>query len=150
MKNIVIFDLDDTLSNTSHRQHHLTGKPDWDAFFAASKDDSPREDAIELFNFYLNKNDIVLIFTGRDESTKEYTMQWLFKHTDLKPDTENFTIMMRPKGSFVKDTDMKLNWLNALGDARHNIKVIYEDRTSVVNMWREQGLTCYQVAQNDF
>jgi predicted secreted acid phosphatase len=151
MKNIVIFDLDDTLTDTSHRSHLLDCKPaKWDEFYQASKDDSPRLEAIELFNYYLATGHIVLIFTGRSETTENETLEWLYKYTELTEETENFEMFMRPEGSFQKDTDMKREWYEAMGDAKDMVKIVFEDRTCVVDMWREQGLTCYQVAQNDF
>ena len=45
MRPLAVFDLDGTLADTRHRLHHLERRPaDWDAFFAAARDDPPLPD----------------------------------------------------------------------------------------------------------
>ena len=43
-----IFDMDGTLSDPSHRLHHLDGEKDWKAFHDGMIDDAPNEGVVEL------------------------------------------------------------------------------------------------------
>ena len=36
------------------------------------------------------------------------------------------------------------------GKQINRILCVFDDRTKVVNMWRENGLSCFQVAPGDF
>ena len=36
------------------------------------------------------------------------------------------------------------------GDKKDRILCVFDDRTKVVNMWRDNGLSCFQVAPGDF
>ena len=48
----------------------------------------------------------------------------------------------------------KRDWLNdllnELNISKEDIFCIFDDRDKVVKMWREEGLTCMQVAPGDF
>ncbi len=51
MTKIVIFDIDGTLADNSHRQHFLEGgKKDWKGFFDAMVDDQPNINVLRLFD----------------------------------------------------------------------------------------------------
>ncbi len=71
MKDIVIFDLDGTLADGTHRLH-LLPKDNynetwaWKPFNMACKDDAPIKDNIELCNA-LNSRYAVIILTGRSD-----------------------------------------------------------------------------------
>jgi hypothetical protein len=61
---LAVFDLDNTLADTAHRQRYLERKPrDWDAFFAAA----PR---------YAEECEVVYL-TGRPERCRRDTVDWL-------------------------------------------------------------------------
>jgi hypothetical protein len=56
---------------------------------------------------------------------------------------------------FTNDAVLKERWLNQLVDLRlggniTQIKGVFDDRNQVVKMWREKGLTCFQVAEGNF
>ena len=56
---------------------------------------------------------------------------------------------MRPERNFRPDEPLKLEWLNNM-DWKDNVEAVFDDRDKVVNMWRENGLTCMQVAYGNF
>ena len=47
------------------------------------------------------------------------------------------------------DEKLKLQWLNEM-DWKDDVVAVFDDRDKVVNMWRENGLTCMQVAYGNF
>ena len=49
----------------------------------------------------------------------------------------------------MKDTELKRSWLGVHVN-KEDIVTIYDDRQQVVDMWREEGLTAFQVAEGNF
>src|SRR5260221_11310857 len=84
MKDCYIFDIDGTLSDTTHRQHFLQETPkNWDSFFAAGIDDKPIKHvckiALLIHTSYLH----VVYLTGRSDAFQHQTMTWLMQHVSL-------------------------------------------------------------------
>ncbi|MGW5370004.1 LNS2 domain-containing protein [Streptomyces sp. NPDC004009] len=77
---VAVFDLDNTLADTAHRQHFLEGRPrDWDAFFAAAPADPPLAEGVELALETARECEIVYL-TGRPERYRRDTLDWLAAH----------------------------------------------------------------------
>ena len=70
-----------------------------------------------------------------------------FEKNDLNEPDELF---MRPTGDTRKDSILKKEIYDNHIKGKYNVKYVLDDRDSVVEMWREQGLTCLQVAPGDF
>ena len=58
-------------------------------------------------------------------------------------------LKMRPERNFIPDEQLKLKWLNEM-DWKEDVEAVFDDRQKVVDMWREIGLTCAQVAPGNF
>ncbi len=150
-REIVVFDLDGTLSLTEHRVHHLKkDPPDWRAFYAACIDDEPNLPIVRLFNDLLRADEGFLpnyelwILTGRSAEVREQTEAWLAKHLQ-----HYHRLIMRAEGDHTPDTKLKRRWIDEHG-LRDQVAMVFEDRASVVKMWRDEGFTCLQVAPGDF
>ncbi len=94
------------------------------------------EDGMEIF-----------FFSGRDETAHEQTDMWLGHHFCY-----DYTLYMRKEGDNRPDDQVKQEMLD---DARktHDIIATFDDRNRVVDMWRANGITCFQVCsreQGDF
>lgn len=77
---LAVFDLDNTLADTGHRQHFLERKPrDWDGFFAAAPQDPPLEEGIALARESAKECEIVYL-TGRPARCRRDTLDWLTAH----------------------------------------------------------------------
>ncbi|MFI6938096.1 hypothetical protein ACIBI4_02380 [Streptomyces sp. NPDC050418] len=77
---VAVFDLDNTLADTSHRQHYLEGKPrDWNGFFAAAPQDPPLARGIELVLKSAEECEVQYL-TGRPERCRADTLEWLERH----------------------------------------------------------------------
>lgn len=142
----VVFDLDGTLALIDHRSHYVTGgNRNWHAFFAACVDDAPNAPAIEALKAHCDALHRVEIWSGRSDEVRKQTEDWLQAH-GIDP----FRLThMRAAGDYTPDVVLKRHWLLDLHDSERP-DLIYDDRRRVVDMWREEGVPCFQVAPGDF
>ena len=143
----IIFDIDGTLANISHRRHFVTGKKkDWVSFNNHMLDDVPNGPILELYNsLYINPMYNVILVSGRTDSYRELTTKWLDKYSI--PFTE---IIMRKKNDYRADNVIKEEILKELLSKGHKILFVVDDRDSVVEMWRKNGITCLQCDYGNF
>ncbi|MFI1164586.1 hypothetical protein ACH4UM_13395 [Streptomyces sp. NPDC020801] len=74
---LAVFDLDNTLADTAHRQRFLERRPrDWDAFFAAAPKDPPIAEGVRLALDSARECEVVYL-TGRPERCRRDTLDWL-------------------------------------------------------------------------
>ena len=74
---LAVFDLDNTLADTAHRQRFLERAPrDWDGFFAAAPDDPPIPEGVALVLKSAEECEVVYL-TGRPERCRPDTLDWL-------------------------------------------------------------------------
>ena len=77
---LAVFDLDNTLADTAHRQRFLERRPrDWDAFFAAAPQDPPLPEGVALARESAGECEVVYL-TGRPERCRHDTLDWLAAH----------------------------------------------------------------------
>jgi len=150
MNKTVIFDLDGTLALIDERRALAAksdGKINWKTFFDPKNIqlDKPNVPVIEMAQMLKDQGYSVVIFSGRDSISRKETIEWLDKH--LVP----FDVLkMRPEGSFTPDDKLKQDWLDQLFPDKNDILCIFDDRDKVVKMWRENGISCFQVAPGNF
>jgi phosphoglycolate phosphatase-like HAD superfamily hydrolase len=146
-KRAYIFDIDGTLSDPKHRLHHIdstrTAKADWPAFFAACGQDAPIPHMIELLKGLWDSGAAVLFCTGRSDDVSGNTVDWLGAHL-LRPG-ERFDagdVYMRKAGDHRADTIVKSELMDRIIADGWTPIMVFEDRASVVTMWRERGIPC--------
>jgi hypothetical protein len=143
---IVVFDLDGTLALIDHRRHLLDGTNEgWRAFYAACPDDAPNMAVILMYHALRQLRYEMWIVSGRSDEVREQTLAWLDRW-ELKP----HGLLMRSAKNHEPDVKLKRKWLQAGTIPRERVMWVFDDRASVVAMWREEGLTCFQVAPGDF
>lgn len=145
-----VFDFDGTLSDPKKRLHFLKGdKPDWDSFFDACDTDEPIEEMLNLFYTLWEAMQEegsgirIEVWTGRPERSRKKSLSWLDHHAI---GMEGVKMRMRPDDYRGHDVELKRSWLAKAGKP----DMIFEDRNSVVEMWRAEGIRCLQVAPGDF
>lgn len=143
----VVFDLDGTLALNEHRLHHIRGEVrDYDAFYAACVRDLPNWPVINTLLVHNKAGHRIEIWSGRSDQVNPETLTWLAIHgIDVE-----LLKRMRPAGDHQPDVELKRGWLQ---EARRNgggPDLVYDDRDSVVKMWRDMGVACFQVADGDF
>lgn len=141
-----IFDLDGTLADCGHRLHYLDRRPkDWDGFAAAAGDDEPYGDMVELAAMYRTRGYKIVLCTGRGEGERDLTTEWLQRH-DIPWDA----LYMRSNGDYRGDHVVKPGMLPSMRIAGYAPRIVFEDRSRVVDAWREVGLRCLQVAHGGY
>jgi predicted kinase len=90
----------------------------------------------------------VVFMSARTEACREDTEAWLAKHVGL--DCSEVELYMREVGDNRPDHVVKLELFNRYIRHHKNVRVVLDDRNSVVKLWRELGLTCLQVADGEF
>ena len=146
----VIFDLDGTLALIDKRRALAAkpnGKINWKTFFAPENIqlDEPNVPVIESFKAMKAAGFQVGIFSGRDSISRKETEAWLAQH-GIEPDF----LKMRAQGSFEPDDSLKFRWMEEIVEFGADIICVFDDRDKVVKMWRENGITCFQVAPGNF
>jgi hypothetical protein len=141
----VIFDLDGTIADISHRVHFVRdGNKDWDAFFAGCVDDRPNEAVVDTLHAHVTAGHHVEIWSARSDIVRRETEDWLRNAAHIPP---RLLTRMRSAGDNTPDVVLKRYWLNQLHESKRP-DLIYDDRQRVVDMWREEGIACFQVAAN--
>lgn len=89
----------------------------------------------------------VIFVSGREGTAEcqEKTLNWLQKHFSF-----DFTILMRKEKDYRPDEVVKKEIYEQYIKDQYDVMCVFDDRQKVVDMWREQGLLCCQVAKGDF
>ena len=172
-KKTIIFDLDGTLAIIDKRRIKAgspTGKTptpskmDWDVFFDPDniKLDEPNIPVIKMAQMFDNDGFNIVIFSGRNDRSFDATVEWLLDNKvpwDLlvmRPDKfkdKSWPIAKNnpatPDMRFMPDEILKKKMLDTFVD-KDDVLMCVDDRQKVVDMWRENGLTCFQVAPGNF
>lgn len=140
-----IIDVDGTISNPAHRKHLIEKekptKEDWHKFFMTADGDAPNEWCITLTRALAASGLEIVFLTGRPEVARGVTDLWLRKHARVP-----FHLYMRPDGDRRHDTEVKTQIYRQDIAPTFDVLFAIDDRGSVVDMWRELGVTCLQCA----
>jgi FMN phosphatase YigB (HAD superfamily) len=151
-KKYVIFDVDGTLALNDERKKYIDGKngraKDWDTYHKTVHIDKPNWPVIKTLKIMRDAGYTIYLYSGRVESSREASEKWLKKYGIT---WEKFR--MRPDSLRIPDQKLKGNWLHfdfPLPEDKEKILAIYDDRDKVVDMWRRNGIACFQVSYGNF
>lgn len=136
-------------------------KPDWKSFFSACVDDKPNPPVIRTLQALRKANAEIWIWSGRSDEVKAQTVEWLSKNGCLGNNPNRFLsawpfgaperFRMRRAGDHRLDVVLKREWLSEIEPPEYSrLTAVFDDRASVVQMWRDAGVTCFQVAPGEF
>jgi len=171
-KNTIIFDLDGTLALVEKRvekakiRKKKNGEDalDWGIFFDGKNIelDEPNYPVISMAQMYYREGYKIVIFSGRNDRSYKETKEWLkmyevpYHILVMRPDkfkSNSWPIAdgnpATPAMRFMPDEILKKEMLDTFVDI-DDVFMTVDDRQKVVDMWRENGLTCFQVAPGDF
>lgn len=162
-KDCIIFDIDGTLADLKHRRHFISGaKKNYDAFFDAMEDDTPiasvcmlaegiaflTSDASMLSHDY-PPDVAIFICSGRPDSHRRQTENWLDENVSRLYNASE-AVLMREAGDHRSDVVVKREMLAGIRGQGYEPLFVVDDRQRVVDMWREEGITCLQCDASDW
>lgn len=133
----ILVDIDGTLAKMKDRSPY-----DW----MRVGEDTPVQAVISAVRAAWHAGYVVVVMSGRDESCRAITEQWLRTHLEVSW----FMLFMRPEGDNRADNIVKYELFNENVRYVYDIEYVLDDRDQVVKMWRELGLACFQVAPGAF
>lgn len=142
---IVVCDIDGTVADLSHRLQYAKGDTkDWKKFFSLLSLDTPRSEVYRAANELARENGALLVFvSARPEDYRTETEQWLRDNGMVYNN-----LIMRRKGDKRQDTDVKSDIYNRYLK-QYDIVRVFDDRPSVIRMWREKGLEVEDVGNGE-
>ena len=141
-----IFDIDGTLADLTHRLPYIKNEPkDWRGFFGACHLDKPIEHTIKLAIDLSLAGATLVYVSGRSDECREATENWL--RLNALPEGKVF---MRAAGDHRPDHQVKVELLQMLRNEGYRPVMAFDDRNSVVKMWRGLDVPCAQVADGNF
>lgn len=144
----VVVDIDGTVANIKHRLAYIKTSPkNYDAFYAGVYHDEVYHDIVFLVQSLFNAGATIIMASGRPEKTRENTERWLIEKAGLDCWVK---LYMRADNDFRPDDIIKLELLEQMQNDGYNPTMAIDDRQRVVDMWRNAGLRCLQVAPHDF
>lgn len=145
--NCVVWDIDGTVANIEHRRHYVQSKPkNWPAFEKGIKNDTRYDDMWGLYRIFQQVGMSMVFASGRNENQREGTEKWLAANGF----TDYHKLYMRQANDYRRDDIVKREILAEMRDDGYDPWLVFDDRDQVVNMWREEGIRCLQVAPGNF
>jgi len=136
-QSIIIVDIDGTVAHSLDREWHE---------FDKVMSDTPDHIVIGIVsNLVMFENFEIIFVTGRSEDCRAVTEEWLEAHC---PPYRK--LLMRASKDYRADSIVKRELYEAHIKDHFHVYCVFDDRNQVVEMWREEGLKCFQVAVGDF
>jgi predicted secreted acid phosphatase len=144
-KKTIIFDLDGTICNVTHRRKFVASKPkNWDAWNRGIALDTPNEAVKFMFESIVNRDDVEVLFvSGRSEDYREVTEAWLL---DNGFDVHSNLYMRRSRDTR-DDSIVKGEIADKIVAEGYDIFCVFDDRKRVVDMWVDRGIFVFDVGQ---
>lgn len=128
----IICDVDGTLAYSPDRSVYDYTKVDKDI---------PNKKLIQL----LRKIEVpIIIVSGRNDDCRVETGTWLYKNG-----VNYETLLMRKTGDKRRDTEVKEELYNEFIKNKYNVLAVFDDRPSVVRMWKRLNLMVCDVSRQD-
>ncbi|WP_173155950.1 phosphatase domain-containing protein [Phytohabitans suffuscus] len=109
-------------------------------------DDQPHHAVIAAVRAMHAAGHAIVYCTGRDESARAATEQWLDRHVGVPYEA----LHMRDLYDSRRDAVVKRDIFEREIRDHFHVVGVFDDRMQVVKMWRDLGLTVFQVAEGDF
>jgi predicted kinase len=142
----IICDLDGTLAL-------LNGRNPYDA--STCEQDGLNEPVAQIIGDAIRRGLHMIFVSGREDKYRNQTKAFIVKHladksTDHGKWIFSYMLHMRKSGDKRKDSIIKREIFDEHIFGNFYVEFVLDDRNQVVEMWRELGLTCFQVAEGNF
>jgi hypothetical protein len=132
----VLCDIDGTLADNKQR-----GPYDW----AMVETDTLIEATADALVAFAARGDRIILMSGRGSDVRAGTERWLAANGVAYDE-----LWMRKAGDTRADDIVKSELFDAHVRHRFAVRVVLDDRSRVVALWRRMGLACWQVDYGDF
>ena len=145
---VVVFDIDGTLADNSHRRHFVENTPkNWKRYNELMQYDDLHADVASILWSLHDSGDTIVLCTGREEVYRPTTWMWLEQHRLADKITD---LYMRAEKDYRPDTKVKLELLKQIRIDHGAPYLWFDDRQSVVDVIRAVGIRVLQVAPGNF
>ena len=136
LKDIIVCDIDGTIADGTHRQHHLHGeKKDWKSYFSELSGDTLRKEVVDsVLKLSIEANAWPILVSARPETYRKETEEWL-----LDNNIPYHNLIMRGAHDKREDSMVKEEIYNKYLK-HYNIIKVFDDRPRVIRMWRKHGI----------
>lgn len=140
----VIWDIDGTIADGTKFEKYIKNDPkDWDRWIENLIHHDLHEDMVELYHMYHRAGHKNYVCTARRENCRLQTEAWFEKHG---LHMAHNGIYMRQMNDYRPDFEVKEEMLLNFKANGIIIHKAYEDRISVVEMFRRNGVRCLHVS----
>jgi len=136
----IIVDIDGTIAH-----YDPEVRDPYDTDFEKIIQDSPDRTVIKVIESLFHQGHTIIYVTGRNEETEEATREWLRLFAPPYA-----YLYMRKRNDYRQDSEVKKEIYETHIVNHFDVLCVFDDRQQVVDMWREIGLVCMQVAPGDF
>lgn len=110
-------------------------------------EDTPNENVVRVVKGIMEKHHVVFI-SARTAGCYDETIAWLKEHVTGPDSTPE--LYMREEKDFRKDRVVKTELFDKHIRGQYDVYGVFDDRKQVCEMWREMGLTVFQVDEGNF
>lgn len=138
-KKAIIVDIDGTVAIRDPK----VGRDPFD--YTLVHTDLPNQDVINVLQSLWESGHKLIFVSAREDVCFNETHRWLQEH--CPPFVK---LIMRKSKDFRPDQEVKSEIYDKHIKFDYDVVGVFDDRDRVVKMWRELGLTCFQVAEGNF
>jgi hypothetical protein len=136
----ILIDIDHTIANSFWRDS-MIGADSWDNYHAASKDDKPFKNVVNIINSLSAMGYSFIAITGRTEKFRQLTLNWFLKYR-----IDIHELLMRPDDIFLKNAEMKVQLVQLrFGGDYKQIHFAIEDNETTCIEYQKLGITSLQI-----
>lgn len=124
-------------------------KHNWKSFHESCDKDKPIHSVTRIFKFLENEYE-VQIWSGRCESVREKTREWLYEHMHVLIEPNIFkaiTLKMRPIGDNTPYHELKKKWLDEELSKGNKIEFVFDSDPKSIEMWKRRGIFVFDCNQ---
>ena len=138
----IIVDIDGTIAHMEGKR----GPYEWHKVGV----DTPDHNVLNVVRS-LSKDYKIFFVSGRDESCRAQTTEWLEKWYLYKDSPgREWELYMRPAKNYEKDSIIKNRIFKEKFVGKYYVEMLFDDRQQVVDQYRSMGLKVAQVAEGNF
>ncbi len=141
---IIICDIDGTISNNNHRQHLLKNKKNWNSFFLLSYQDQPILKIIDEVNVLESQDKKIFFITGRPEKYRKITEDWLKNYFKFE-----IKLFMRKNNDLRNKIEVKKEIFDKYFKSCR-IFCVFENDPDLCKFWKDKKLRVRKVTKFDF